>query len=59
MESSDWIVGQVEWMIFGWYFRIETAFRDEGVRATTNDMYFGNEQTIDVPRDSPTNVTYG
>jgi hypothetical protein len=43
MESADRIVGYVEWMIFGRYFRIETAFRDEGVRATANDIYFGNE----------------
>jgi len=51
------VIGDVERVISSSSLDILTAFHDEGVRLSADNRHFGRQQPVDVPRDSPANVT--
>lgn len=56
--SSHRIVGDVEGMVPGGHVWIVPALYDEGVLAPAHNIDLRNEQTVDVPRNTPSHVTY-
>lgn len=58
LVATDRIIAYVEGMILGGYVGIVATLHDERVRLAPHHMNLRNEQTIDVPRDAPADVTY-
>lgn len=56
--STDQIISNVKWMVFCWSFRIITTFNNERVGLATDDINFRNQQTIDIPGNTPAHMTY-
>lgn len=58
--TSLFVVSNVEWMVSSWWIWIMATFNHEGVSFTTNHIYFRYQKSIDVPSNTPTNMTgYG
>lgn len=58
LVATDRIIANVEGMILGGYVRIVATLDNERIGLAPHHMNLGNEQTIDVPRDAPADVTY-
>ena len=49
LETSFWIIGDIEGMEFGGILRIITPFDNERIALPPHDRDFGDEKSIDVP----------
>lgn len=58
LVATDRIIAYVEGMILGGYVGIVATLHDERIGLAPHHMNLGNEQTIDVPRNAPADVTY-
>ena len=57
LVSALGVVGDVERVVGGRRVRVLSALDDEGVGFAPDYVNLGNEETVDVPRNAPADVT--
>lgn len=58
LKAAYGVIANVEGMILGGYVRIVAALHNKGVGLSSYHMNLGNQQTVNVPGDTPAHVTY-
>lgn len=57
LVTADWVVGDVERMILGWRVWVVATFDHKRVSFASNEINFGYQESVDVPGNSPSDVT--
>lgn len=58
LVTAHWVVRDIERMITRRCLRIQTTFYDESIFLAPHHINLGYQQSVDVPGDSPADVTW-
>jgi hypothetical protein len=55
--STLWIICDVEWVVRSWLVGVLTSLHNKCVSLATDNINLRNKEPVNVPRNSPTNMT--